>query len=105
MSRRVLLALVAAAALAAPASAFAAAAAPPFVPIHLQKIALPSGFAASTPIWTLDGHHLLFSSGGELYRIGENGRGLTCLSCGLPNNPHIEPAVQEAFKDVFPDGK
>ena len=28
-----------------------------------------------------------------------------CLSCGLPNDPKIEPAVQEAFKDVFPDGK
>jgi hypothetical protein len=78
---------------------------PPFVPIHLEHIALPAGYAASTPIWTTDGHHLLFSSGGELHLIGEDGSGLTCLTCGLPNDPHFAQAAQEAFKDVFPDGK
>lgn len=102
MSRRLLLAALL---LLAIAPAAAAAAPPPFVPVHLQRIPLPKGFAASTPIWTVDGHHLLFSSGGELYRVGEDGRGLRCLSCGLPNDPKIAPAVQEAFKDVFPDGK
>jgi hypothetical protein len=83
----------------------AGAATQPFLPIHLQHIALPKGFAASTPIFTRDGHHLVFSAGGHLYRVGDTGKGLTCLSCGLPNEPKIEPAVQEAFKDVFPDGK
>jgi hypothetical protein len=102
MSRRLLLAALLAV-LAAPAAATAAP--PPFVPIHLQRIALPEGFAASTPIWTRDGHHLLFSSGGQLRLVGENGRGLRCLSCGLPNDPHFARAAQEASKDVFPDGK
>jgi WD40-like Beta Propeller Repeat len=78
---------------------------PPFVPIDQQRVKLPKDFQASTPIWTEDGRHLLFSSGGDLYLIGQNGKGLDCLSCGLADKPEIEPAVQEAFKDVFPDGK
>lgn len=85
-------------------SAFAADP-PPFIPIERQTIPLPEGFAASTPIWTQDGRHLLFSSGGQLYTIREDGRGLQCISCGLPNDPRIVPAAQEAFKDVFPDGR
>jgi hypothetical protein len=78
---------------------------PPFIPIDLEHIALPAGYQASTPIWTHDGHHLLFSSGGQLHVIGEDGSGLRCISCGLPNDPGFAPAVQEAFKDVFPDGR
>jgi hypothetical protein len=93
-------ALVAALSLAAPATA-----ATPFYAINRQAIPLPEGFRASTPIWTTDGHHLLFSSGGQLHRIGDDGKGLACLTCGLRNDPKLEPAAQEAFKDVFPDGK
>ena len=78
---------------------------PPFVPIEHQTIELPAGFEASTPVWTQDGKHLLFSSGGDLYLIGANGKGLGCISCGMDEKPEIEPAVQEAFKDVFPDGR
>jgi hypothetical protein len=104
MFRRLVLGASVALLCAVPAAS-AAAAPPPFVPIHLEKIPLPKGFQASTPIWTLDGKHLLFSSGGELYRIGQDGKGLRCLSCGVAGNPHFEPAVQEAFKDVFPDGR
>ncbi|EHN12570.1 WD40 domain protein beta Propeller [Patulibacter medicamentivorans] len=85
--------------------AAAGAADPPFLPISEQRIPLPAGFEASTPIWTTDGQHLLFSSRGQLYLVAESGKGLRCLTCGLPNEPKIEPAVQEAFKDVFPDGK
>ncbi|WP_320673011.1 hypothetical protein [Patulibacter defluvii] len=81
------------------------AADPPFMPITERRIPLPAGYEASTPIWTADGRSLLFSSGGQLHLVGENGRGLRCLTCGVPNAPKIEPAVQEAFKDVFPDGK
>lgn len=83
----------------------APAAPPPYVPVHLERIRLPAGFHAGTPIWTKDGRHLLFSAGGELYRVAESGRGLACLSCGLPNDPQIKPAAQEAFKDIFPDGR
>lgn len=99
-----LVAGVASAALALGAGT-AAAAPPPFVPIDLETIALPSGYAASTPIWTQDGRHLLFSSGGQLHTVKEDGSDLQCISCGLPNDPRIVPAAQEAFKDVFPDGR
>jgi hypothetical protein len=87
------------------ATAGSAQAAPPFIPIDLEAVKLPPRFQASTPIWTADGRHLLFSSHGHLYLVGENGKGRDCLSCDLPDEPEIEPAVQEAFKDVFPDGK
>lgn len=83
----------------------ASAAPPPFIPIDLQTIDLPAGYAASTPIWSQDGRHLIFSSGGQLHIVREDGSGLRCISCGLPNDPRIVPAAQEAFKDVFPDGR
>ncbi|HWI72333.1 MAG TPA: hypothetical protein VNT55_10280, partial [Baekduia sp.] len=92
-------------ALALSVAASAHAATTPFYAIDHHRIALPKGFQASTPIWTRDGHHLLFSNHGRLYRIGEDGKGLACLTCSLTNNPKIAPGVQEAFKDVFPDGK
>jgi hypothetical protein len=92
-------------ALALTLAASAQAATTPFYAIDHHRIALPKGFQASTPIWTRDGRHLLFSNHGQLYRIGADGKGLTCLTCTLPDNPKIAPAVQEAFKDVFPDGK
>jgi hypothetical protein len=91
--------------LAVASATAAAATTPPFYAIDRQAIPLPKGFAASTPIWTKDGHHLLFSNKGQLYRIGATGKGLTCLTCSLANDPKIAPGVQEAFKDVFPDGK
>lgn len=103
--RAALIAGVAAAALGAGAATAAADDPPPFIPIELEKIPLPEGFQASTPIWTVDGRHLVFSSGGQLYTIREDGTGLQCISCGLPNDPRIRPAAQEAFKDVFPDGR
>jgi len=96
---------VAVAALISAGAAEAKRTPPPFVPIEHETIKLPKGFQASTPIWTQDGRHLLFSSGGELYLIAANGKGLSCISCDLEDKPEIEPAVQEAFKDVFPDGK
>ncbi len=83
----------------------AAADKPPFLPIDLETVPLPSGYAASTPIWTQDGEHLLFSSGGQLHTVKEDGSELQCISCGLSNDPRIVPAAQEAFKDVFPDGR
>lgn len=100
-------ALVAALALGAGAGAAPAAAAdpPPFLPIDLETIPLPAGYAASTPIWTQDGRHLLFSSGGQLHTVEEDGSDLQCITCGLPNDPRVVPAAQEAFKDVFPDGR
>jgi len=103
-SRVVTVVAVAAAALTTGAGS-AAADKPPFIPIDLETIPLPSGYAASTPIWTQDGEHLLFSSGGQLHTVKEDGSELQCISCGLPNDPRIVPAAQEAFKDVFPDGR
>jgi len=104
-ARPAAVALAVLALLGAGAATAQAASTPPFVPVHHASIALPKGYQAGTPIWTKDGRHLLFSAGGELHRIGADGKGLTCLSCGLPDHPKVEPAVQEAFKDVFPDGK
>jgi hypothetical protein len=96
--------VVAALAVTAAASA-APPPAPPFVPVDRVTIPLPDGYTASTPIWTVDGHHLLFSSGGELRIIGDDGAGLACLTCDVPGDPHFASAPQEAFKDVFPDGR
>lgn len=107
-TRSAVIAGVAAAALMGPGAAVgvADAAEPaPFIPIDLQTIPLPAGYAASTPIWTQDGRHLIFSSGGQLHLVNEDGTGLRCISCGLSNDPRIVPAAQEAFKDVFPDGR
>jgi hypothetical protein len=105
MRRALVLAAAAAVLAGLTGSADAAERPPAFVPIELKKLKLPAGFEAGTPIWTEDGRHLLFSSGGDLYVVGQNGKGLDCLSCDLADKPEIEPAVQEAFKDVFPDGK
>lgn len=104
-TRSAVIAGVAAAAFGLGAGNALAADPPPFIPIDLQTIPLPAGYAASTPIWTQDGRHLIFSSGGQLHLVNEDGTGLRCISCGLSNDPRIVPAAQEAFKDVFPDGR
>jgi hypothetical protein len=83
----------------------------PFEPIELQRIDLPAPIGdASTPTWTVDGHHLLFTSlggtaNGHLYLVGEDGSGLRCLSCGLVNEPVVAPSEQEAMAYALPDGK
>jgi hypothetical protein len=80
------------------------AAGPAFEPVKLQRINLPSRIKeASTPVFTLDGQHLLFFSGLHLWIAGENGRGLSCLSCGLSNEPTLSATEQEGFATEFPD--
>ena len=76
----------------------------PFEPIALQRIALPAALTeASDPVFTLDGRHLLFFSGGHLWIIGSDGQGLRCLSCGLANEPMVAQTEQEGFATEFPD--
>jgi hypothetical protein len=82
------------------------AAEPAFEPESIQRIDLPPNVTdASTPVFTLDGEHLLFFSGLHLWIVGEDGRGATCLSCGLPNHPTLSPSEQEGFATPFPDGR
>jgi hypothetical protein len=90
------------------ASATATAAAPPpFEPIVIHRIDLPKSITeASTPVFTHDGHHLLFFSGGHLWLVSDRGDGAVCLSCGVPNAPVISPLTeQEGLATPFPDGK
>jgi hypothetical protein len=78
---------------------------PAFEPETIQRIDLPAGITdASTPVFTVDGEHLLFFSGQQLWIVGQNGRGASCLSCGLPHHPTLSPTEQEGFATPFPDG-
>ena len=78
----------------------------PFEPVVIQKITLPSSITeASTPVFTSDGHHLLFFSALHLWIVADDGTGLTCLSCGVANEPTVVQAEQEGFATEFPDGK
>jgi hypothetical protein len=104
MTRRLLLGICIA---LVPAGAAQAAARPAFEPIVIQRIALPNSITeASTPVVTHDGHHLLFFASGHLWIVGDHGRGLACLSCGIANEPKIAPLTeQEGLATPFPDGK
>jgi hypothetical protein len=83
-----------------------AAGVPPFEPIAIQRINLPSQIKdASTPVFTRDGKHLLFFSAEQLWIVGSDGRALDCLSCGLANAPTLPKTEQEGFATEFPDGK
>jgi len=83
-----------------------AAGVPPFEPIVIQRIDLPSEIKdASSPVFTGDGKHLLFFSAEHLWIVGTDGRGLDCLSCGLANAPTLPKTEQEGFATEFPDGK
>ncbi len=89
------------------AGAAAAAPAPPFEPVVIQRISLPRSITdASTPVFSHDGHHVLYFSGGHLWIIGSRGKQLSCLTCGVPNEPVISPLTeQEGLATPFPDGK
>ena len=83
-----------------------AAAGPPFEPEAIQRIDLPPNVTdASSPVFTLDGSHLLFFSGLHLWIVGTDGHGASCLSCGLANHPTLSPSEQEGFATPFPDGR
>lgn len=86
------------------ASGAHAAAGPPFEPEQIQRITLPPQVTdASTPVFTRDGHHLLFFSGLHLWIVSEHGRDPHCLSCGLASQPTLSPSEQEGFATEFPD--
>jgi hypothetical protein len=83
-----------------------AASMPPFEPISIQRIDLPPPIGeASTPVFSHDGSHLLFFSGLQLWIVGDDGKGSSCLSCGLPNVPALSPSEQEGFATPFPDDR
>jgi hypothetical protein len=91
-------------AIVAPASAIGAS--PPFEPIAIHRINLPASIKeASTPVFTLDGQHLLFFSGLNLWIVGTGGSEPHCLSCGLANRPTLSATEQEGFATEFPDRK
>jgi hypothetical protein len=78
----------------------------PFEPIRTQRIALPSRIKeASTPVFTLDGHHLMFASRLRLWIVNSRGHHLHCLSCGLANQPTLAQGEQMGFTTEFPDRK
>jgi hypothetical protein len=80
--------------------------APPFEPETIQRIDLPPGITeASSPVFTGDGNHVMFFSGQQLWLVGDDGTGATCLSCGLANHPVLSPSEQEGFATPFPDGR
>jgi hypothetical protein len=101
-----LLAAVSAVALTAAPGKHTATKLPPFEPVVIQRINLPSEIKeASTPIFTLDGRHLIFFSGLQMWIVATDGKGLTCLSCGLSNQPTLSASEQEGFATEFPDRK
>lgn len=82
----------------------AQAASPTFEPMKLERINLPSRIEeASTPLFTRDGGHLLFFSALHLWSVRADGKGLSCLSCGLPNEPALSATEQEGFATELPD--
>ena len=100
------LAAVSAVALAVSPGKHAPGKLPPFEPVVIQRINLPSEIKeASTPIFTLDGRHLIFFSGLQMWIVGTDGKGLKCLSCGLANQPTLSASEQEGFATEFPDRK
>lgn len=79
---------------------------PPYEPIVLQKIGLPSSMKeASDPIFTLDGEHLLFFDDQHMWIVGTNGKGLKCLTCGQAVDPLLEDGPVAGMATEFPDGK
>jgi hypothetical protein len=98
--------VIASAAVVAGAGAPVAASVPSFEPITIQRIDLPPNVTeASSPVFTLDGRHVLFFADQQLWIVGDDGSHPTCLSCGLPNPPTLSPSEQEGFATPFPDGK
>ncbi len=119
LTRRFLnFALLAAAIVAVESFPASASAAPyAFQPIAIQRINLPSTVkSAGWPVFTHDGHHLLFFSTGSNTAGGSTGPGAKaelwitslhgghahCLSCGLANDPTSQG---EGEITPFPDGK
>jgi WD40 repeat protein len=89
-----------------PAARASAAGGSVFEPIVIQRLGLPAQIKdASTPVFTRDGRHLLFFSAEQLRIVGTNGKGLSCLSCGLANEPTLPKTEQEGFATEFPDRK
>jgi hypothetical protein len=79
---------------------------PAFEPVTLQRIDLGPGITdASTPVFTLDGGHLLFFAGGHLWLVATTGTAPQCLSCDVAGEPAIAVTEQEGVATEFPDGK
>jgi hypothetical protein len=79
--------------------------APPFVPIHYIRLALPQSIQPYGPDWTPDGRHILFQNqvDGRTWFINSDGTGLHCLTCSLSDDPG--PSMQGGlfFVQSFPD--
>ncbi len=94
------------AALAVGAASARAASGPPFEPVKIQRINLPSQVTdASTPVFTRDGKHLLFFSGQHMWIVGADGSHPHCLTCGLANEPTFGKSEQSGIAQEFPDQK
>jgi hypothetical protein len=79
---------------------------PPFEPVRIQRIDLPPNLnEASSPVFSRDGHHVLFFADQQLWIVADDGNHPSCLSCGLDNRPTLSPSEQEGFATPFPDGQ
>jgi hypothetical protein len=79
---------------------------PPFEPVTIQRIDLPPNLnEASSPVFSRDGHHVLFFADQQLWIVADDGNHPSCLSCGLDNRPTLSPSEQEGFATPFPDGQ
>jgi hypothetical protein len=75
-----------------------------FQPVGMQRIDLPKQITeARWPVFTADGHHILFWSGAEMWITDLHGNHVKCLTCGLANDPKLAGAADMATP--FPDGK